>query len=238
MLPNMKNPSNTPRGAKESNDTKEDKEQKIIPVDISLIEQGLDVDRKIIMLEGPIDHRSASFVGRAILLFNLIKPEQPITLIIDSTGGDVYSALAIYDQIKCSVAPVITIGKRVVMSAAVLLLAAGEKSFRYIYPNTTVMIHGGSMGLQGKGIDVEDSLIHFKDIENRFNVYLNECSKMKLKELDKISASGRDFYYTAEQAVDLGVVDAIIMPSKEIKKLSKKTKKDQKKLKQNDDQAK
>ena len=203
-------------------DQKPPEEPKIIPIDMSLIEQGIDVNSRIIMLEGDIDRKLASKFSRAIILFQQLDTSSPIHVVIDSNGGDIYSALSIYDLIKCSPCVVFTIGKRLVMSAAVLLLAGGQKGQRLVYPNTQVMIHGGSIGVYGKEVDAEDSFVHLKGISPTFDKLLCKNTKLTNKRLDDMKASGRDFYFTAKEAVEVGIADIVLDPAKECKKRRKK----------------
>lgn len=203
-MPELKHPE------PQSKEQPQNQPEQRIHIDITLLEQGIDTDNRIIMLEGQIDARAASRFSRSMLILNFSDPKRPINVVIDSNGGDVYSALEIYDFIKCSTVPVYTIGKRAIMSSALLLLAAGEKGKRALYPHTSLMVHGGSMGLYGKNVDVEDSFAHLKTINNSFDKLLCQNSKFTKKMLDNISKSGRDFYLTPAQAIKHGLADCVL----------------------------
>ena len=162
---------------------------------------------RIIFLGTEINDTVANLVIAQLLFLQSEDPEKDISLYINSPGGIVTAGLAIYDTmqfLKCDITTY-CVGQAASMGA--VLLAAGASGKRYALPNARVMIHQPMGGAQGQATDIE---IRARDIL-RLKDQLNEILANRTGQvLDKISAdSERDFYLSAQEALDYGLVDEI-----------------------------
>lgn len=164
---------------------------------------------RIIFLGSGIDDNVANIVIAQLLFLESEDPKKDISLYINSPGGSVTSALAIYDTIQYIKPNVSTICLGLAASAASLLLATGEKGKRFTLPNSRVMIHQPHVqGLEGQATDIE---IHAKEIvymKKRLNEILSKHTGQKVSRIEKDVE--RDFFMSAEEAKEYGIVDEII----------------------------
>jgi len=163
---------------------------------------------RIIFLGGPIDDQVAnSIIAQLLFLYNQNSKED-IRIYINSPGGSVSAALAIYDTmqyIKCDVS---TICVGLAASAGALLLTAGAKGKRLCLPNSEVLLHQVMGGATGQAADVA---IHAKQIiktKDRINKILAKHTGQSLPKIEK--DTDRDYFMSAEEAKEYGVVDKII----------------------------
>ncbi len=163
---------------------------------------------RIIFLGSPIDDNIANLVMAQMLHLEAEDPEKDIQLYINSPGGVVTAALAVYDTIQFIKSPVSTICIGQAASAAAVLLLAGEKKKRFSLPNSRVMLHQPSGGVSGTTIDVE---IHAKEMV-RIRQLLNEViSKHTGQEIAKVEKdTERDFILDAKEAKKYGIIDEVI----------------------------
>jgi ATP-dependent Clp protease protease subunit len=163
---------------------------------------------RIIFLGVAIDDNVANLVMAQMLHLEAEDPEKDIQLYINSPGGIVTSALAVYDTMQFIKSPVSTICIGQAASAAAVLLLAGAKGKRFSLPNARVMLHQPSGGVSGTTIDVE---IHAKEMV-RIRSLLNEIiAKHTGQEVKKVEKdTERDFILKAEDAKKYGIVDEVI----------------------------
>ena len=166
------------------------------------------LNERIIFLGTPIDDQVANLVVAQLLHLESEDPEKDISIYINSPGGSIYSGLAIYDTMKFVKPDIHTMCVGVAMSMGSLLLAAGAKGKRAVLPNSRILIHQPSAGFEGQSTDIE--------------IHAREILKMR-KEIDAIYADAtgkpeeqvradmeRDRFFTAEQAVEYGLVDKVL----------------------------
>jgi ATP-dependent Clp protease protease subunit len=134
--------------------------------------------------------------------------KEDIKIYINSPGGQVTSALAIYDTMQYVKADVSTICIGMAASAAALLLAAGKKGKRIILPNSEVLIHQVMGGAQGQATDVEIHAKHILVIKKRLNEILSAHTGQSLSQVEK--DTDRDYFMNADEAKKYGIVDKII----------------------------
>ncbi|MFD2646524.1 ATP-dependent Clp protease proteolytic subunit [Devosia albogilva] len=162
---------------------------------------------RIIFLNGQIEDTMASLVSAQLLFLEADAPTKPIYLYINSPGGVVTSALAMYDTMQFIKAPVGTLCMGMAASAATLILAAGEAGQRVCLPNASIMLHQPSGGYQGK---VTDILIHAEEslrIKRRTNeIYARHCGRT-YEEVE--AALERDRYMSPTEAREWGLVDHV-----------------------------
>jgi len=163
---------------------------------------------RIIFLGLPIDDMVANTVI-AQLLFLDSQGEGDIHLYINSPGGSVSAALAIYDTIQYLKSDVSTICVGLAASAAAILLASGTKGKRFSLPNSDVLIHQVMGGASGQAVDVAIASKHILQIKDRINRILAKHTGQKIEKIEK--DTDRDFFMTADEAKDYGIVDKIIV---------------------------
>ncbi|HEY8575530.1 MAG TPA: ATP-dependent Clp protease proteolytic subunit [Devosia sp.] len=162
---------------------------------------------RIIFVNGEIEDMMASLVSAQLLFLEAENPAKEIFLYINSPGGVVTAALAMYDTMQFIKAPVGTLCLGMAASAATVLLAGGEAGQRICLPSASIMLHQPSGGYQGKVTDIlihaEESL-RLKRLVN--NIYARHCGRT-YEEVE--TALERDKYMTAGQARDWGLVDHV-----------------------------
>lgn len=163
---------------------------------------------RIIFLSGPIDDTTANIVIAQLLFLDSQSTKEDIKLYINSPGGEVAAALAIYDTMQYVTADVSTICVGMAASAAALLLAAGEKGKRVILPNSEVMIHQVMGGTQGQATDIAIHADHIIRIKKRLNDIMAKHTKQPIARIAKDVE--RDYFMTAQEALKYGIVDRII----------------------------
>lgn len=166
-----------------------------------------------IIVTGSVDEEMSSQICKNLLILNAEDFETPIAMHINTYGGSVYDMLAIYDVMKFINAPIYTIGFGKVMSAGMLVLAAGEPGHRYCLPNTTLMIHKSHGGASGAVEDIESSMKHIQYLQSNMEELLMGCTSINKKQMKEFM-SGADTYLKPNDALDLGIVDKIsgVMP--------------------------
>ena len=171
---------------------------------------------RIVFIGSPIDDTVADIVIAQLLFLESENPDKPIYLYINSPGGSVTAGLAVYDTMQYVKSEVSTICIGQAASMAAVLLASGAPGKRYVLPHSRVMLHQVLGGVQGQATDIE---IHAKEIL-RVREQLNEILKQHTgQSLEKIADdTERDFFLTAQQSLDYGLVDAIIKKREEAMK--------------------
>jgi ATP-dependent Clp protease protease subunit len=171
-------------------------------IDLKFLEQ-----RKI-FLWGPVDDDSAKDIVSKLLYLETMKPGERITFFINSPGGLVTSGFSILDTMKLITSPISTVCMGLAASMGSILLSAGQKGERYIFPLGEVMIHQPSVGLlQGTATDLEiqaKQISKTKDISA--DILSKNCNQTKqqiLKDFD------RDYWMNAKESIEYGIVDKI-----------------------------
>lgn len=163
---------------------------------------------RIIFLGGPIDDAVANTIIAQLLFLEKQDPKSDVMFYINSPGGVVTSALAIFDTmnyIKCDVS---TVCVGMAASAASLLLSSGAKGKRLILPNAEVLIHQVMGGAEGQASDIDISARHILKMKERLNKILAHNTGQPIDKIEK--DSDRDFYMTAEEAKKYGIIDKIL----------------------------
>jgi ATP-dependent Clp protease protease subunit len=167
------------------------------------------LNERIIFLGTQVDDQIANLIIAQLLHLESEDPDKDIYLYINSPGGSVYSGLAIYDTMQFVKPDVSTICVGIAMSMGALLLAGGAAGKRMSLPNSKILIHQVWGGYQGQASDIE---IHARE---------TIALKRKLEEimashsgqpLEKVHADmDRDFFMTAEEAKEYGIIDTVIV---------------------------
>jgi ATP-dependent Clp protease protease subunit len=163
---------------------------------------------RILFIGSAIDDQVANLVVAQLLYLESVDPEREVNIYINSPGGDVYAALAIYDVMQHIRPEVSTWCVGMAMSAAAVLLAAGCLGKRRALPNSKVMIHQGSAGSRGAPSDMEIQLREVLALTDRMTEILAFHTGQTA---NKVRADmDRDYYLTAGEARAYGLVDEVV----------------------------
>ena len=163
---------------------------------------------RIIFLGEPVDDNVANTIIAQLLFLESEDAKKEIKMYINSPGGSVTAALAIYDTMQYAKPDVATICIGQAASAAAVLLASGQKGKRYALPNARVLIHQVMGGAEGQAKDVA---IHTKEmlrIKQQVDKILSQHTGQSIKKIEQ--DTDRDFFMTAEDAKKYGIIDKII----------------------------
>ena len=163
---------------------------------------------RIIFLGEPIDDATVNTVIAQLLFLDAENSKEDIKLYINSPGGSVTSALALYDTMQHVKADVSTICIGQAASAAAVLLAAGAKGKRFSLPNSRVLIHQVMGGAEGQQKDIVIAANEITRIKNQLNQILSKHTGQSVKTIE--TDTDRDFWMTADEAKKYGIVDKII----------------------------
>ncbi len=164
---------------------------------------------RIIFLGTPIDDTVANSIIAQLLFLESEDPEKDISLYINSPGGSVTAGLGIYDTMQYIQSPVSTICLGQAASMGAVLLTAGEKGKRFSLPNSRVMLHQPMMGgLSGQATDIDIQAQEILELRRMLNQILADHTGQPIERIRK--DTDRDFFITAENAVEYGVVDEVV----------------------------
>ena len=163
---------------------------------------------RIVFLGEPVTRDSANLVIAQLLHLESQDPDKDISLYIDSPGGDVYAGLGILDTMNFIKPDVSTICVGMAASMGAVLLAAGAKGKRLALPNSMVMIHQPSSGVQGQQTDIQIIADETKWIRQHLNELLSDYTGQPIEKVNVDTE--RDTYLRAQEACDYGLVDRVI----------------------------
>jgi ATP-dependent Clp protease, protease subunit len=167
------------------------------------------LENHIHFINGDINEES---VGKAIrwIVFENTKGNEPLTLYINSDGGNLPDAFALIDMMRMSKVPIRTIGIGSICSSAFLIFAAGTKGHRLIGNNTTIMCHQFSENTEGKFHDLQTKVKENKRMNDRMVSLLVDCSNLNEREVRTKLLPPSDVWLSAEELVELGIADSIL----------------------------
>lgn len=185
---------------------KDEKDEKSSDIN-EVIEQKL-LESRQIFLWGAVEDDSAQDIVSKLIYLEAQKPKEPITFFINSPGGIISSGMAIIDTMRLISSPVITVCMGLAASMGSLILSAGKKGHRYVFPNGKIMMHQPSVDfLYGQASDLE---IQAKQIlrtrDSVASILAKNCGKSKariLKDMD------RDYWMDSDESIKYGIVDGI-----------------------------
>jgi ATP-dependent Clp protease protease subunit len=175
------------------------------------IDYGVSIRDSVVYLHGDIMLGNLfDFISKVRLILTH-RPEEakdePITLLLNTNGGDVYEALGIIDYMQTVSVPINVIARGRAMSAGAMILCAGT-GLRAASKNTTIMVHEASANIMGKSADIKANAEHIDELEEDF--YKLMAEKTNQNEEFWRKACRKDFYMTAEKAKELGLIDEVI----------------------------
>lgn len=167
---------------------------------------------RIIFLSGEVHNDMADLIVAQLLFLESEDPNKDIQIYINSPGGSVSAGLAIYDTMKYVKPDVSTICIGMAASMGAVLLAAGTKGKRYALPNADVMIHQPLGGSQGQAEDIRIQAEKILKVRDQLNQILADQTGQPLDRISK--DTDRDFYMSAEEAKEYGLIDEVIAHAK------------------------
>jgi ATP-dependent Clp protease protease subunit len=163
---------------------------------------------RVIFLGTPIDDQVANLIVAQLIHLESDDPEKDISMYINSPGGSMYAGLAVYDAMQYIKPDVQTTSVGVAMSMGSLLLAAGAEGKRSALPNSRILIHQPTAAFEGQSSDIE---IHAREVLNLRERVDKIYAKHTSQQLERVHDDmERDRFFTAEEAVEYGLVDRVI----------------------------
>jgi ATP-dependent Clp protease protease subunit len=163
---------------------------------------------RIIFLGEPIDDTMANTIIAQLLFLDAENNKEDIKMYINSPGGAVTSAMALYDTMQHVKSDVATICIGQAASAAAVLLACGAKGKRFALPNARIMIHQVMGGAEGQQKDIEIQAREIARVKDQVNTILSKHTGQSVKKVEQ--DTDRDYFMTADEAKKYGIVDKII----------------------------
>ncbi|MFL5182357.1 MAG: ATP-dependent Clp protease proteolytic subunit [Microvirga sp.] len=163
---------------------------------------------RIIFLTGPVEDYSASLIVAQLLFLEAENPKKEVSFYINSPGGVVTSGLSVYDTMQFIRCPVATLCVGQAASMGSLLLSAGEKGHRFALSNARIMVHQPSGGFQGQATDIEIHAREALELRRHLDeIYARHTGQTIERVHDDMD---RDRFFTADQALEYGLVDRVI----------------------------
>lgn len=171
---------------------------------------------RIILLGSEVNETTANLIVAQLLFLQAEDAKKDIYFYINSPGGSVYDAMAIYDTMQYVTNDIQTVGIGMQASAAAFLLSSGTKGKRFALPNATIMIHQPSSGTRGKVTDMEIDLKEGLRLKRRLNEIMAASTGQKIEKIT--TDMERDYWMSADEAHKYGIIDKVITtPPKQAK---------------------
>ena len=164
---------------------------------------------RIIFLGTPISDQVANLIIAQLLYLEREDPDKDISIYINSPGGVINAGLAIYDTLQLVRPNVSTICVGLAASMATVLLSAGTKGKRYALPNSTIHMHQPIGGAQGQASDIEIAAREILRLQEKIRTIMAKHTGQSVERIAR--DSDRDFYLSAEQALEYGIIDEILI---------------------------
>ena len=165
---------------------------------------------RIVMLFTPIVDQVANVVIAQLLYLEREDPDKDISMYIQSPGGVISSGLAIYDTMQYVKPDISTVCIGLAASMGATLLAAGKKGKRFALPNSQILLHQVAGGVSGEAVEIEITAKQIIKIKEKLNKILEKHTSQPLQKIEK--DTDRDFYLSAEEAKEYGLIDEVIKP--------------------------
>ena len=163
---------------------------------------------RIIFLVGPITDVVANSVIAQLLFLTNQNPNKDIQLYINSPGGSVTAGMAIYDTMQYVKADISTVCVGLAGSMAAVILASGAKGKRFALPNAEILLHQVMGGVTGEAVEIEITAKQIIKIKDKLNKIIAKHTDQPLEKVEK--DTDRDFYLSAEDAKNYGIIDDVI----------------------------
>ena len=171
---------------------------------------------RIIFLGTEVNDYTANVIQAQLLYLDTSDPGKDVSIYINSPGGSVYAGLGIYDTMQYISSDVATICTGIAASMAAVLLVAGEKGKRFALRHSRVMIHQPMGGAQGQASDIEITAREIKKLKQELYTIISDHSGQPFEKVER--DSDRDYWMTAEEAKEYGMIDQVLVKAKKIEK--------------------
>ncbi len=199
----MKRQSDAPGAPRFEDD---DDEEKSEPTPGPILKQLL--ESRSILLTGAVTDELSRKILAQLLVLDARDAEKPIRVYINSPGGSVDAGYAIYDAMRFVRAPVHAVCAGLAASAATIILLGADKGHRYSLPNTRFLLHQPSTGMQGQASDISIGAQQILNLRARINDLLSEETGQPLERIE--TDTRRDYWMTAADSVEYGLIDSIV----------------------------
>lgn len=166
---------------------------------------------RIVFVGSAIDDQVANAVVAQLLFLAAEDPDKEINMYINCPGGSITAGFAIYDTMQFIKPPVHTICTGFAASFGSFLLLSGEKGKRFALPNSEIMIHQPSGGAKGQASDIDITARWIMQTRRKVNQIMAERTGQPLEKIER--DTDRDYYMTAEEALEYGIIDQVIAAS-------------------------
>ena len=163
---------------------------------------------RVVFLGGEVTEELANLIVAQLVHLESDDPDKDISLYINSPGGSIYAGLAIYDTMQFIKPDVQTICVGIAMSMGALLLAGGAPEKRMALPNAKILIHQVSSSFQGQATDIEIHAREIIDVRRRLDEIIAKHTNRDIEQVKKDTE--RDYFMSAEEAKDYGIIDRVI----------------------------
>lgn len=167
---------------------------------------------RIIFLGTDVNDYTANVIQAQLLYLDSAEPGKDVSIYINSPGGSVYAGLGIYDTMQYISSDVTTICTGMAASMAAVLLVSGEKGKRFALKHSRVMIHQPMGGAQGQASDIEITAREIQKLKKELYQIIADHSGQPFEKVER--DSDRDYWMTAEEALEYGMIDRILVNSK------------------------
>jgi ATP-dependent Clp protease protease subunit len=165
---------------------------------------------RIVFLGQEVDDQIANLIAAQLLHLDAQDPERDIFLYVNSPGGSAYAGMAIYDAMQYVKSDVATVCLGMGMSAGAMVLCGGAAGKRFALPNAKIMIHQGSGGFRGTPADIQIAAREILDMTRRMAEIISHHSGQDVEQV--LRDIDRDRFMSPEEAVEYGLIDAIMQP--------------------------
>ena len=169
---------------------------------------------RIIFLGSAIDDEIANLIIAQLLFLESDDPDKDINFYVNSPGGSVYAGLAIYDTLQHIKPSISTFCVGMAASMSALLLACGEKGKRFALPHSRILIHQPMGAFKGQASDIDIQAKEIMNLKEELNKILVKHTKQPMDKITK--DTDRDFYMTANEAKEYGIIDNVVIKKKAI----------------------
>jgi ATP-dependent Clp protease protease subunit len=163
---------------------------------------------RTLLIAKPVDRELMEKVATSLMILEADDAEKPITVLVNSPGGDADSGFAIYDLLRFCKSPVRTICAGLAASAGVPIFLGGDRGERFSLPNSRFLLHQPSMQMMGQASDLQITADEITKIRTKYNrIIAEETGQTEEKILADVN---RDFWLSAEEAVEYGLVNRVV----------------------------
>ncbi len=190
----------------------EDEEEQRERIEDKLVERL--IRKRTVLISRAINEATAERVIASLILMEEEDPAKPITVYINSPGGAADSGFAIYDVLRFARPQVRTVCSGLCASAAIVVFLAGDKGQRYSLPNSRFLLHQPFTSAWGQASDLQITAKQILKLKDRFNSIVAEATGKSVEQISE--DANRDFWLSAQEALDYRIVDKIITSREEI----------------------